>query len=324
MKILIIGVGSIGRIHAINASKYAEVGIVDLDTDKSKEVALECGCLNYGNDVEKALQIGYQGVVVSTPHKKHISIAKKAIEAGADVLIEKPISHSYEEARSFVEYAKLLNRNVFVVCNMRFHPAIQAVYKNLSQVGDPMFARAHYGNYLPDMRPGVDYRKLYVADREEGGVILDGIHELDYLSWFFGTITRVLADTSHISSLEIDADDYAAIIAKHKTGVRSEIHLDYLRRAKRRGCEIVGTDGILDWISEGKNPEHCVVRLYKPESGWELILEELQVNSSESQSEMMNEFVKALKGKSNILQNGTSALNLLKTTLSARNDKNVK
>ena len=322
MKLLVVGVGSIGRIHALNASKYADVGVVDLDIEKANEVAIECAGVSYGNDIDKALQGGYQGVIVSTPHRYHISVASMAIESGSDVLIEKPLSHDYKDARSFIEYAKLINRNVFVVCNMRFHPAVQVLHKNLSKIGKPLFARAHYGNYLPDMRDGVDYRQLYVADKEEGGVILDGIHELDYLSWFFGLITEKLSDTGHISSLEIDADDYAAIIAKHKTGVRSEIHLDYLRRVKRRGCEVGGTDGVLDWISEGKKPEHCVVRLYKPETGWKTILYEPHIDSAAPLKMMMKEFVKALNGDVNILQSGAHALNLLSVVLSARNDNN--
>ena len=320
MKILIVGVGSIGRVHAQNASKYAEIGIVDLNIKKAKQVAIECCGVSYGNDLHKALKGGYNGVIVSTPHKNHISVATKAIESGADVLIEKPISHDFGAAKSFLKYAKSKNRNVFVVCNMRFHPAVQAIYKNLSVIGSPLFSRVHYGNFLPNMRPGVDYRNLYVADKEQGGVILDGIHELDYLCWFFGEIKQVLADVSHISSLKIDSDDYAAILAKHKTGVRSEIHLDYLRLIKRRGCEIVGSDGILDWISEGKKPEHCIVRIYSPETGWRLILEEPEINSADSLNNMMKEYINALNGETNILQSGEDALNLLSITLSARNN----
>ena len=321
MKILVVGVGSIGRIHAINASKYAEVGVVDLDVNKAKEVALETGGISYGDNLNKALKEKYQGVVVATPHKNHIIVATKAIQSGADVLIEKPISHKYDAASSFLEFAKALNRNVYVVCNMRFHPAIQTIYRNLSKIGEPLFARAHYGNYLPDMRPGVDYRSLYVSDKEEGGVILDGIHELDYLSWFFGKIKKILSDTSHISSLEIAADDYAGILAEHESGVRSEVHLDYLRRLKRRGCEIAGTDGILDWSSEGKKPEHCVVRLYTPDTGWKIILEQSEVKVAEPLNIMMKEFISGIEGKDNILQSGDSALHLLSTVLSTRNRK---
>jgi predicted dehydrogenase len=318
MKLLIVGIGSIGRIHALNASKYAEVGVVDLDISKADELATECGCISFGNNLSEALRRDYAGVVVSAPHKNHIQVAIQAIQAGAHVLIEKPISHDYDEAKSFTKFAKSKEKLVFVVSNMRYHPAIQTLYNALLEIGKPLFARAHYGNYLPDMRPGVDYRKLYVADKKEGGVVLDGIHELDYLSWFFGPITKVLSDTSHISELEIEADDYAGILAQHKTGVRSEVHLDYLRRVKRRGCEIAGTDGVLDWISEGRAPEHCTVRLYKPSLGWQTILEDDNVDGKAPLESMMKDFIAAIEGKENILQSGEEALCVLSAALTAR------
>jgi len=159
--------------------------------------------------------------------------------------------------------------------------------------------------------------------REEGGVVLDGIHELDYLSWFFGEITQLFGDVSRISSLEIEADDYAAITAKHNTGVRSEIHLDYLRRFKRRGCEIAGTEGIIDWASEGKFPERCLVKIYSPRSGWKIILDEQKVNAVEPLNKMMKEYIKALNGESNILQTGDHALHLLSNVLSLRSKNNA-
>lgn len=318
MKILVVGVGSIGKTHALNASKYVEVGIVDSDINRAEEVAKSIGCVSYGADLDKALKQMYQGVIVATPHNNHIHVATKAIESGADVLIEKPISNDYKIAKSFIKYAKSINRNVFVVCNMRFHPAVQTIYQNLPKIGKPLFTRVHYGNYLPDMRPGVDYRNLYVANKEEGGVVLDGIHELDYLSWFFGDIINLIGDVSHISSLEIEADDYAAIVAKHKTGVRSEVHLDYLRRIKRRGCEIAGTDGIIDWVSEGKNPENCLVKIYSPKNGWITILNQQKVNTTEPLNKMMKEYVKALNGNQNILQSGAQAVHLLSNVLTLR------
>ena len=319
MKLLVVGVGSIGRRHAINASELANVGVVDVDPSKADEVANEAGGTSYGADLGRALEWGPDGVIVAVPHKYHIKVAMQAVQAGADVLIEKPIGHDLDEAKEFIEYAESLGQNIYVVCNMRFHPAIQALYNSLQLIGKPLFARAHYGNYLPDMRPNVDYRNLYVADAEEGGVLLDAIHELDYLSWMFGPIKQISADASHISSLEIDADDYAGMLLKHQSGVRSEVHLDYLRHAKRRGCEICGTDGLLHWISEGKSPEHCVVRSYTPESGWNTILDDPDVDGSSSLMKMMESFVHTLNKSNQSLQTGKEAITVLATTLAARN-----
>jgi predicted dehydrogenase len=321
MKVLVIGVGSIGKRHAANASKYADVGIVDFDINKAESVSKELNVESFGDSINKAVEWGFDGVIIATPHKYHISIAEKVLEFCSMLLIEKPISHDDDKVKEFLDYAKQLNKKVFVVCNMRFHQAVQAMKASLSLIGKPLFSRAHYGNYLPDMRPNVDYRELYVSDRDEGGVMLDGIHELDYLSWFFGSTEQVVSNVWNTGTLDIDADDYAGLIIKHNSGVRSEVHLDFLRRVKRRGCEICGTEGLIDWISEGKNPENCSVRVYTPDLGWRTVFKDENLNSFISLDKMIKEFVDVLNGKEEtILQTGDEAFLTLKTVIKARNN----
>ena len=55
-------------------------------------------------------------------------------------------------------------------------------------------------------------------------------------------------------------EDICILIIKHKNGVISELHLDYLRPIKMRGCEIVGTDGSTYLGGVGKDPEKCLVK----------------------------------------------------------------
>ena len=318
MKLLVIGCGSIGRRHAVNAATLAETAVADADEDRAAAVAAEAGTKNFGADLESALSWGPDGAIVAVPHSQHAYIANRAIQHEADVLVEKPIAADPASAKVLLEEAKTLGRRIFGVCNMRFHPAVSTLRDYLVYIGKPLFSRAHFGNYLPEMRPGEDYRNLYAADADQGGVILDGVHELDYLSWLFGPIQILISDASRLSELQIAAEDYAGMVLQHQSGIRSEVHLDYLRRTKRRGCEIVGTDGILDWTSEGKAPEHCRVTLYTPNSGWELLLEIESVDTVEPFEKMMREFVNALNGSESDLQTGSEALAVLEAAYRAR------
>src|SRR5262249_45644805 len=146
-----------------------------------------------------------EAVVIATPHTTHLSIAKNALAAGADVLIEKPLAANLEGIGALLAEAERGGRRIRVVCNMRFHSAVAALRRALPRIGKPLFARAQYGNYLPDMRPGADYRTLYCARVETGGgVILDAIHEIDYLAWLFGPVEQVGATAGRIGSLDID------------------------------------------------------------------------------------------------------------------------
>ena len=322
MKLLVIGCGSIGRRHARNASAKAEVAV--FDTDAAKTAALET--VQAFDSLEAALDWGPRGAIVAVPNALHLSIAHACIEAGADVLIEKPIAHSLRGVADFLAQAEGLGRQVFVACNMRFHPGPASLRRALGSIGRPLFARAHFGNYLPNMRPGVDYRQLYCARRETGGgVILDGIHELDYVAWLLGPVSEVRCAASKLSDLDLDVEDYAAITLQHRGGARSEIHLDYLQQVKRRGCEIVGTEGTLVWASEGKAPEACSVRLYRRDVGrWEELLEDRDLDADAAYRDMLDAYLAAIGGgeaepeRGAPLLSGREAMNDLSVALAAR------
>src|SRR5262245_11906303 len=179
-RVLVIGCGSMGGRHAANAAKLATVFVADSVRERAVSIAKTLG-LTACASVDEGLAAKPDAVVVATPHHSHLSLARAALAAGADVLIEKPLAPSLAGVAEFLALTEQSDRRVRVVCNMRFHAAVVAMRRALPMVGKPLFARAQYGNYLPDMRPGADYRTLYCARAETGGgVILDAIHEIDY------------------------------------------------------------------------------------------------------------------------------------------------
>jgi len=318
MKILVIGYGSIGKRHARNADRMAEAAVFDTNPQALLDREQEDGIRTFA-DLKTALKWNPDGVVIATPTHLHLPAALASVESGANVLIEKPISHSTEGVEAFLERAESLNRKVFVACNMRFHPAIRAIHKNLDGIGRPLFARADYGNYLPNMRPNVDYRKLYAASRHQGGgVILDGIHELDYLIWLFGGVEEVLCNAARLGNLEIETEDYASILLRHQSGVASEIHLDYLRPFKLRGCEIVGDQGMILWRSEGKTPQKCNVCIYKRHTvKWETLLYSEDLDTNKPYEILMKYFIDGILGHEVPILTGREAAEELAVALKA-------
>lgn len=261
MKALVIGCGSIGQRHAVNAARHATVAVHDLDPARAQTAATAAGAQAFG-DLAVALAWQPDVAIVATPHRHHLSAATAAIRAGAHVLIEKPLADTTAGVDAFLAEAAQRKRRAWVVCNMRFHPGVAALRRHLPRIGRVLYARAHYGNYLPSMRPGRDYRELYAARRVDGGgVILDAIHELDYLTWLLGDIEAVQCAAARLSALDIDVEDYATLALTHAGGARSTVTLDYLRQRKSRGCELIGEQGTLTWWSDGKAPERCRVAL---------------------------------------------------------------
>lgn len=325
MKLLVVGLGSIGRRHAANAANMAQLGVFDRDEALCRKIASEQNALGFSS-LEEGLAWKPDGVVVAAPHEAHLSVATQAVLAGADVLIEKPISHTEDGVREFLDLSRSLHRRVFVVCNMRYHPAIDCVAANLPRIGQALFARAQYGNYLPNMRPGRDYREVYSASRERGGgVILDSIHEIDYLAWLFGPIEAVSCEAGRLSSLDIDVEDYASVQLTHATNVRSEVHLDFLQQFKRRGLEVVGTKGTLIWTSEGKAPEAAAVSLYDAEQEqWSVLLSSSSQDANQAYALVLEDFLRHLRdGDPGRLLDGERAFAALRVALGARHSAEI-
>ncbi|MEK9969420.1 MAG: Gfo/Idh/MocA family oxidoreductase [Ferrovibrio sp.] len=320
MRILVVGCGSVGRRHAENARQYADVGILDIDAARADDMAKRLDAFRF-DDWGKARAWQPDGVVIASPTADHLLHARQAIGFGAAILIEKPISHDPTGVAEMLATAEQCDVRVFVGCNMRYHPGPATLHAALGQIGKPLFARAQYGSYLPAMRPGIDYRTLYVAHTETGGgVILDSIHEIDYLGWLLGPIASVTATSGRISDLEIEAEDYAALALRHVSGCRSEIHLDYVQQFKRRGCEIVGTEGTLIWSSEGKSPEHCSVRLFRAkDQSWETLYESKAIDSNLMYAELMRRFSASISSEPDkTLQTGVDAYRSLVVATLAR------
>jgi predicted dehydrogenase len=126
----------------------------------------------------------------------------------------------------------------YVACPLRYTDVIQYIKKNID-VQKVNSVRAISSSYLPDWRPGQDYRNTYSAHKDlGGGVSIDLIHEWDYLSYLFGMPTAVKSFMGKVSNLEIDSEDYAIYIARYANNMIAELHLDYFGRKTIRSVEI--------------------------------------------------------------------------------------
>ena len=321
MKLLIVGAGSAGLRHALSGCALGqEIAVMDADPERATIAAAKANAVATFDRLGEALAWKPEAVVVATPNIHHVPQAIAALRAGADVLVEKPISDRAEAARELLAVERQSGRKAFVVSNMRFHPAVAALRENLQCVGKVRYARAYYGNYLPNMRPGADYRTLYCARADAGGgVMLDAIHEIDYLMWLLGPVSTVQAAKARLSDLDIDVEDFANIVLAHGNGAQSVITLDYLRPWKRRGCEIVGEKGLLLWESEGKHPERCSVRLYDASvQRWETLIDLTDIDTGRPYADMLGNFLGAIRGEAHRLQTAAEATERLTITLAAR------
>jgi CMP-N,N'-diacetyllegionaminic acid synthase len=232
VKILILGFGSIGQRHAriLGGQLGHDVELVtrrDAAGFRRHPSLAEAGDLG---------RFDYF-VVATATHLHHRQLAELDAEvAGRTILVEKPLF--FPETH----YGPPRNR-VFVGYNLRFHPALRKARELLE--GRPVAAvSVRAGEYLPWWRPGTDYRVCYSARRAEGGgVVLDLSHEIDYVQWLFGPLTRLVSLAGHLSGLEIDSDDYASVLALTERGTAVDLTLDYLSTLPQRSMLARTRDG---------------------------------------------------------------------------------
>lgn len=253
MRIVLLGAGSIGQRHLRNLRTLGHDVVAVCDPDGARLEAIRplvtTRCRLVTDDVEAFGGDAEAAVICSPPHR-HLDQAAAAVRRGWHVFVEKPLAHTLEGTAALVDAAARAGRAVLVGCNLRFLPSLMLVRRLVDEgrIGRPLAARAQCGYYLPFWRPHTDYREGYGArDAMGGGIILDSIHEFDYLTWLLGMPREVFAYAGKVSTLEIDTEDNADILLRFDYGAVASVHLDYLQRTYRRSCDLIGEDGVIAW-----------------------------------------------------------------------------
>ena len=128
MRVGVVGTGYLGRLHARVLTEIPEAtvaGFVEPNDAIAAEVASSLGIRRVATVAELARQIDC--AVVATPTVAHFDVARELIEAGCDVMVEKPITATVDEAKRLIEIARKNNRIVQVGHVERYNPAIVAV-----------------------------------------------------------------------------------------------------------------------------------------------------------------------------------------------------
>ncbi len=240
-KIAIIGLGSIGTRHLHNIARVlGERNIsftIDLiRTGKGKE--LDTKTKRFTNEVFYSydnVPKDYDVIFITNPTYLHYETIKKYSPKTKHMFIEKPV---FDKTDILIEELSLKNDSIYyVACPLRYTSVIQYI-KNHCDLNKVYSVRVICSSYLPDWRPGTDYRTIYSAHKSQGGgVTIDLIHEWDYLHYLFGEPKQIYNIKGKFSNLEIDSDDLSIYIAKYDN-MAAEIHLDYFGRKPIREIQL--------------------------------------------------------------------------------------
>ena len=244
MDVLFVGLGSIGTRHLKNLKRLAaQKGLtVQADALRSSTRALpeETAALLRAQYVSFDQLGRYDAAFITNPTHLHAHTLAELAGKVDCFFIEKPIFE--KPGYDLGQLGLGPGQKAYVAAPMRWCGAFLALKKEMERLR-PYCARVICSSYLPDWRPGVDYRTVYSAHREMGGgVTIDLIHEWDYLVDLFGVPLETHNFRGTYSELEIDSDDLSVYIARYPS-LLVEVHLDYFGRSYRRGIELFCKEG---------------------------------------------------------------------------------
>ncbi len=242
-RVLITGLGSIGQRHARLLREHAhefDIAAYRRTADGHSTEIKEYTTWSEVNTFDPELAF------ITNPTHKHVQTALKCARLDSHLLVEKPLSHTLANIEPLLEEVNDRGLTTLMGCQLRFDPVLSRVSEILhsGELGEIVSFRSVAGSYLPEWRPNSDYRDSYSADPDKGGgVVLDLIHEFDYIYWLFDDPTVVSSALSYPEMLDIQSEAVAEILLTASDGTPGSIHLDYCRRQPERTLEIVAEHG---------------------------------------------------------------------------------
>ena len=225
MKYALIGCGRISPNHiaAAKSNKLEFVGLCDIDSDMLRDKALKFdlyGINQYFDYHEMLEKERPELVAIATESGKHAKIALDCINAGCNLIIEKPIALSIADADAIIKAAKQNNVKVCASHQNRFNKSIQKIREALEK---NRFGRMFYGTaHIRWCRDWEYYSRAGWRGtwEQDGGALMNQcIHNIDLLRWMMGDeVDEVVGMTDRLNHPYIEAEDFGIALVKFKNG----------------------------------------------------------------------------------------------------------
>ncbi len=222
--ICVVGLGWMGRVHSeaiASVGKEAALFVCSRNADKAREFAHRYGAVAWFTNYDLLLTDDrIQVVDICLPHHLHLPYALQALEAGKNVLVEKPMALNLDEAQRMVQAAKQNRKLLAVAENMRTYPHCAQAQRLINEgtVGEPFFVQInHFAHYTPR-----GWRQPLAT--AGGGSLIDvGHHYVDLAVMLGGRVKTVFANTHRKTVTEIEGEDTAILHLIYTSGATGHL-----------------------------------------------------------------------------------------------------
>jgi predicted dehydrogenase len=228
LRTALVGVGKVTDMHAhalVHLKESLFTAVCGRSKEKTGNYAAKYGIKAYTNVAEMVSKEKIDVVIICTPHPNHKEPTLAALEAGANVLIEKPLASSLEDCDAMINASKKFGRQIGVVCQRRWYLPAMRVKQAIvdGKIGEPVFATINMLGWRDEAYYESDpWRGTWKG--EGGGVLVNQApHQLDMLQWFMGEIDECYGVWSNLNHPYIEVEDTANAILKFKNGAVANI-----------------------------------------------------------------------------------------------------
>ncbi len=248
--VLVVGGGSIGERHlrCFLQTGRAKVSLCDVSDAIRTRLAETYDVARVFDDYDAVELSDFDAVVMCTPAHLHIPMALRAVEAGCDVLCEKPLSTSLEGVDELIAAVEAQGVTFSVAYVLRAMPPMVELKRRIDagEIGQVQTVVCHTGQHFPTYRPA--YREIYYNSHATGGGALqDAVtHMLNFVQWCLGPAKSVCCEADHLVLPDVKVEDSAGLLLRFRDNPAiGTIALNQFQTNNDARYEFAGTEGTL-------------------------------------------------------------------------------
>jgi len=290
----VVGVGYLGKFHAEKYAASAKahlVGVVDIDQTRANEIAGTVGVPAFTD--YRALFGRVQCVSIAVPTRFHYQVARDFIEAGIDVLVEKPLTADIAEGRGLVEAATSRGVILQVGHLERFNPAIRRLE---GIIKEPKFVECH--RLAPFVERGTDV-----------DVVLDlMIHDIDVIA------SLVRSEVERVEAVGVpvltDKPDIANARINFVNGCIANVTSSRVSLKRERKIRFFQPDAYISIDYDQRRAQ--IYRKPAPGAGWlDIRAENVEIKDGDALADEIDSFLDCVRARTLPLVGGADGLRAL-------------
>lgn len=224
----LMGYGKVAHVHAKAISEAKDSTLVAVwgrDAEKAATFAATWDILPFTDVSQMVKRAQVDAVIITTPHPLHKEHTIAALEAGAHVLVEKPMALTVADCTEMIACAQRMGKKLSVISQRRWLPASRRIKDAIEagKLGVPMIAQVTMLGWRDEEYYNSDpWRGKW--ESEGGGVLINQApHQFDLLHWFLGPVKEVYAQWDNINHPYIEVDDTAVATVRFASGAMASI-----------------------------------------------------------------------------------------------------